>query len=86
MIRGRMESRVRPRPSRGVAIRCLSLVPRGELSTGPELLQSLEDVQLTGVASDVGVVAMSDRGAGATEAVVPFAPKPNAQARSWRST
>jgi hypothetical protein len=43
------------------------------------LLQSLEDVQLTGIASDAGVVAMSDRGAGATEAVVPFAPKPNAK-------
>ena len=57
----------------------LSLAPRGELSTGPELLQSPEDVQLPGVASDVGCSAMSDRGAGATEAVVPFAPKPNAK-------
>ena len=56
-----------------------SLAPRGELSTGPELLQSPEDVQLPGVATDVGCSAMSDRGAGATEAVVPFAPKPNAK-------
>ena len=38
------------------------------------MLQSPEDVQLPGVASDVVWGAMSDRGAGATEAVVPFAP------------
>ena len=80
MIRGRMKSWLRLKAmmgegDRGNPLTCPS-PPRGELSTRPELPQSPEDVQLPGVPSHVGCSAMSDRGVGATEAVVPFAPKP----------
>jgi hypothetical protein len=57
----------------------LLLLAKSELSTGPELRQSPENVQLPGVPSDVGCSAMGDRVAGAPQAVVQFAPKPSAK-------
>ena len=45
----------------------------------PNCLKARKMFNFRSVASDVGWGAMSDRGSGAAEAVVPFAPKPNAK-------
>ncbi len=56
----------------------LSRVKKASYPQGPELPQSSENVQLPGVPSDVGCSAMSARGAGVSNSVVQFEPKPSA--------